>query len=94
MADKSTCEFVESANFGEMTAKVIACDQETFKSTSWFDVLLANAFVFSSLVDICLYLESRYNGKFKAMVVGEDASSKESLIESMNIIHKQLVIFH
>ncbi|WP_257174329.1 nucleotidyl transferase AbiEii/AbiGii toxin family protein [Colwellia sp. M166] len=93
IADKFTCEFVESASFGEMTAKVIACDQETFKSTPWFDVPLASACVFSSLAEIWPSLESTYNGDFKAMVVGEDIPSKESLIESMGIIHRQLVKF-
>lgn len=30
MADKVSCEFVESAEFGEMTVKVVACDRKAF----------------------------------------------------------------
>jgi len=91
MTDKVTSEFVESDEFGEMTTKVIAFDRKAFPSASWLDGPLANACVFSSLRDIWSELEGTYNGDFKAMVVGDDIPSMESLVDSMSIIHKQLV---
>lgn len=91
MTDKVTCEFVESAEFGEMTVKVIACDRKAFPSAPWLDAPLASACVFSSLDDIWPSLESTYNGDFKAMVVGDSLPSRALLVDSMNRIHRQLV---
>lgn len=93
MTDKATCEFVESAEFGEMITKVIACDRKAFPSAVWLDAPLADACVFSSLDDIWSSLDSTYYGDFKAMVVGDNIPSRELLVESMDRIHKQLVKF-
>ncbi|SGZ19450.1 nucleotidyl transferase AbiEii/AbiGii toxin family protein [Moritella viscosa] len=90
MADQFTGDFVESDKFYEMAKKVISCDQNTFTNTPWFDLPLASACVFSNLEEIWPSLESTYNGEFKAMVVGDDIPSMESLVDSMSRIHKQL----
>ena len=90
MADQFTGEFVESDQFYEMARKVIACDQNTFTETPWFNLPLTDACVFSNLEGIWPSLESTYNGEFKAMVVGDDIPSMKSLVNSMSRIHKQL----
>ena len=74
-----------------MMVKVMACDKKAFPSAFWLDIPLADACVFSGLRDIWPTLEGTYSGDFKAMVVGDDIPSMELLVESMNIIHKQLV---
>ena len=91
LSDKVTSDFVRSAEFCDMMAKVMACDKKAFPSAFWLDIPLADACVFSSLRDIWPTLEGTYSGDFKAMVVGDDIPSMELLVESMNIIHKQLV---
>jgi|TARA_B110000967_G_scaffold8973_1_gene8972 hypothetical protein len=91
LTDNVTCKFVESAEFCNMTEKVMACDRKASPSAPWLDIPLADACVFSSLRDIWPALEGTYNGDFKAMIVGEDIPSMELLVESMSIIHKQLV---
>jgi len=91
LTDKVTNEFVKSAEFCDMTKKVMACDRKAFPSAPWLDVPLADACVFSSLREIWPELESTYYGDFKAMVVGDDIPSMVSLVESMSIIHKQLI---
>lgn len=91
LTDKFTCDFLESNDFVDMTAKVVVCDQRAFRFTPWLDEPLANASVFSSLADIWPSLESTYNGEFKAMVVGDEIPSMSSLVESMEKIHKQLI---
>ena len=91
LTDKVTNEFVKSAEFCDMTKKVMACDRKAFPSAPWLDVPLADACVFSSLREIWPELESTYYGDFKAMVLGDDIPSMELLVESMSIIHKQLI---
>lgn len=91
MTDKITCEFVESDAFFDMIEKVIACDRKVLPSAPWLDLPLADACVFSNLRDTWPELEGTYNRDFKAMVVGEYIPSMQSLVESMSIIHKQLV---
>lgn len=91
LGDKFTSEFIESSAFSKMVLKVIACDRSTFSSTPWFDIPLADACVFSNLEAIWPSLENTYNNEFKAMVVGDDIPTKESLINSMARIHRQLI---
>jgi len=93
MNDVSTHKFVGSDEFSEMLTKVIACDRETFNSTPWFDVPLADTCVFSNLEHIWPSIESTYYGEFKAMVIDDNLPSKEDLIGSLNMIHKQLIKF-
>jgi hypothetical protein len=65
--------------------------EKHYTSAPWLDVPLADICVFSSLREIWPELESTYYGDFKAMVLGDDIPSMESLVESMSIIHKQLI---
>ena len=93
LTDKFTIDFLESDSFLDMVAKVSTCDKEALGTAAWLDQPLANACVFSSLVDIWPALENTYNGEFKAMVVGDDIPSITELTESMSRVHKQLIKF-
>jgi len=93
LTDKFTRDFLESDNFLDMMAKVIVCDKEAFGTAEWLKQPIANACVFSSLIDIWPALKNTYHGDFKAMVVGDALPSITELTESMSKVHKQLVKF-
>ncbi len=86
LMDEFTRNFVESDGFQEMTGRVIACGQDTFPPTPWFDRPLAEARLFSEFDAVWSDLESTYNGDFQAMVVDKNLPSGELIKETFELL--------